>query len=60
MNPKKAIEILTLITNTPPSGANPDFVDAIKLGVEALDWKLTLRRAKHPHGTKKLPSETEA
>jgi len=36
MDIDEAIEILRLITNTPPSGANQDYVDAVNLGIEAL------------------------
>lgn len=55
----KAIEILYLITDTPPSGANPDFVDAVKLGTEALKRLGQLRsdRPSFPHTL--LPGETE-
>jgi len=55
----KAIEILDLITDTPPSGANQDFVDAVKLGIEALKRIKDRRDLRTGWEAQLLPGETK-
>ncbi|MBA7581908.1 hypothetical protein ES708_23822 [subsurface metagenome] len=55
----KAIEILTSIHDTPPSGASQDFRDSIKLGIEALKSIETWRRFAIPDSVNLLPGETK-
>lgn len=59
MTIEKAIEILEDDLNYCVSGLTPDFLDAIKLGVEALKRHQVL--TKHPYfqGLQPLPGETE-
>jgi hypothetical protein len=59
MNLEKAIEILDLITDTPPSGANQDFVDAVKLGNEAMKRLIAWRNNNDEDLLWDLPGETE-
>lgn len=55
----KAIEIQRLISITPPSGANQDFIDAIKLGIEAMKRIQECRLTDHLITEDYLPGETE-
>lgn len=55
----KAIEILELVSDTPPSGANPDFKDANKLGIEALKRCRVIQQESVLKPFALLPGETK-
>lgn len=53
----KAIEILQDYHDRLPRGVNDDYVDAIKLGIEALKRTLDVRRFPDASNWKPLPRE---
>ena len=59
MNLPKAIEILKLVHDNPPNGAIQDFIDAIKLGIEAAKDKQNRRITDYHHNQQLLPGETK-
>jgi len=59
MNLRDAIDILKIFHDKVACSLDATETDAFQLGIEAIEFKLALRRAKHPHGKKLLPSETD-
>lgn len=55
----KAIEILTARVESPFVRANQNTKDAIRLGIEALKWRLHCEKVNLPTKYALLPGETE-
>ena len=58
MTPDKAIELLKLYEHAASSISREDFLEATKLGIEALERELEYRESMPLKGGELLPSET--
>lgn len=59
MKLEKAIEILEVESSRTPSIRDPDLIDSLKLGIEAIKWRALME---HDYGSwcgPLLPGETE-
>jgi len=59
MKVDKAIQVLSWENSQFPRAVNPDFTDALELGIESMKRLAVRREAEQSQGTSLLPGETE-